>query len=113
MLFLLKELFFLLHAFNEDTETKIVVMIGEIGGDAEEKAAEWIQKNMKKPVVCFIGGKTAPKGKQMGHAGAIISSSGGGASEKIKTLHSAGVVVTDNLESLVSQVLLIQNEHEV
>ena len=73
-----------LDAFNKDPETKAVVMIGEIGGTAEEEAAEWISKNMTKPVVGFIGGQTAPPGKRMGHAGAIISGGKGTAKEKSK-----------------------------
>ncbi|CAC7541109.1 Succinyl-CoA ligase [ADP-forming] alpha chain [Staphylococcus aureus] len=80
-----------LKAFNKDDETKAVVMIGEIGGTAEEEAAEWIKANMTKPVVGFIGGQTAPPGKRMGHAGAIISGGKGTAEEKIKTLNSCGV----------------------
>lgn len=79
-----------LKAFNEDPATKAVVMIGEIGGTAEEEAAEWIQANMTKPVVGFIGGQTAPPGKRMGHAGAIISGGKGTAAEKIATLERCG-----------------------
>lgn len=82
-----------LKAFNEDPETKAVVMIGEIGGTAEEEAAEWIGANMTKPVVGFIGGQTAPPGKRMGHAGAIISGGKGTAAEKIATLEKYGVKV--------------------
>lgn len=82
-----------LKAFNEDPETKAVVMIGEIGGTAEEEAAEWIGANMTKPVIGFIGGQTAPPGKRMGHAGAIISGGKGTAAEKIATLEKYGVTV--------------------
>ena len=80
-----------LKAFNEDPETEAVVMIGEIGGTAEEEAAEWVKANMTKPVVGFIGGQTAPPGKRMGHAGAIISGGKGTAEEKIKTMNDCGI----------------------
>jgi succinyl-CoA synthetase alpha subunit len=82
-----------LKLFNEDTETKAVFMIGEIGGDAEETAAEWIKKNMKKPVAAFIAGLTAPPGKRMGHAGAIITGGKGRAADKIAVLTGCGVTV--------------------
>jgi succinyl-CoA synthetase alpha subunit len=82
-----------LKLFNEDPETKAVFMIGEIGGDAEETAAEWIKENMRKPVAAFIAGLTAPPGKRMGHAGAIISGGNGRAADKIAILTKCGVTV--------------------
>lgn len=85
-----------LKAFNEDEGTHAVVMIGEIGGTAEEEAALWIKENMSKPVVGFISGRTAPKGKRMGHAGAIISGGKGTADEKIKVMKECGIEVADN-----------------
>jgi len=83
-----------LKAFNEDEETKAVVMIGEIGGDAEESAAKWIEEHMTKPVIGYISGMTAPEGKRMGHAGAIISGGKGTAEEKITVLEKCGVRVS-------------------
>ncbi len=86
----------ILGLFEKDENTKAILLIGEIGGDAEEKAAEWIKKNCTKPVAAFIAGMTAPPGKRMGHAGAIISGGMGGAKEKIEALEKANVVVAKN-----------------
>lgn len=83
----------LLQMFQDDPETEAVVLIGEIGGDAEERAAQYIKQHLTKPVVAFIAGQTAPAGKRMGHAGAIISSGSGTAAEKIATFETVGVPV--------------------
>jgi succinyl-CoA synthetase alpha subunit len=86
----------LLRLFEKDEETKAVVLIGEIGGDLEIQAAEYIKENISKPVIAFIAGQTAPKGKRMGHAGAIIAGSKGTALEKMEALRSAGVKVVES-----------------
>lgn len=85
-----------LEMFEKDPETKAILLIGEIGGIAEEKAAEWIQDHCTKPVAAFIAGITAPPGRRMGHAGAIISGGKGTAKEKIAALRKAGVLVTES-----------------
>ncbi|HEX5611574.1 MAG TPA: succinate--CoA ligase subunit alpha [Burkholderiales bacterium] len=86
----------ILKLFNEDPETDAVIMIGEIGGSDEETAARWVKENMKKPVVGFIAGVTAPAGKRMGHAGAIISGGKGTAQEKLAVMEECGIKVTRN-----------------
>jgi succinyl-CoA synthetase alpha subunit len=85
-----------LQRFNDDPETDAVIMIGEIGGSDEEDAARWVKANMKKPVVGFIAGVTAPPGKRMGHAGAIISGGKGTAQEKLEVMAACGIKVTRN-----------------
>jgi succinyl-CoA synthetase alpha subunit len=97
-----------LEAFEADAETGAVIMIGEIGGSAEEEAAEFMKKRMKKPVVAYIAGLTAPPGKKMGHAGAIISGSKGTAAAKIEALEGAGCLIAQNpteIGSIMAEVV--------
>jgi succinyl-CoA synthetase alpha subunit len=102
-----------LNLFNEDPDTYAVIMIGEIGGTAEEEAAEWIKENMTKPVVGFIGGQTAPEGKRMGHAGAIISGGKGTAEDKIKALNAAGVKVAETPAVMGETLISVLKEKDM
>jgi len=96
-----------LQMFQEDSQTESIVMVGEIGGTAEEEAAEYIKDNVTKPVVSYIAGVTAPKGKRMGHAGAIISGGKGTAQDKFKALEGAGVSVVTDLNLIGSKLVEI------
>ncbi|UUZ85916.1 succinate--CoA ligase subunit alpha [Paenibacillus sp. P26] len=100
----------ILKLFNEDPDTYAVIMIGEIGGTAEEEAAEWIAANMKKPVVGFIGGQTAPPGKRMGHAGAIISGGKGTVAEKVATMERCGIKVAPTPSEMGSTLVSVLEE---
>jgi succinyl-CoA synthetase alpha subunit len=93
-----------MRLFNEDPDTDAVIMIGEIGGDAEERAAAYVKAHMKKPVVGFIAGQTAPPGRRMGHAGAIISGSSGKASDKMAAMADAGIFVCQTPAELGERV---------
>ena len=94
----------MLKLFEDDDKTEAIVMVGEIGGSAEEAAAEYIKNNITKPVISYIAGQTAPAGKRMGHAGAIISGGKGTAKDKIEKLKKCGVHIADNLVSIGSKV---------
>jgi succinyl-CoA synthetase alpha subunit len=93
-----------IRLFNDDAETHAIIMIGEIGGDAEERAAQWIKTNVKKPVVGFIAGQTAPPGRRMGHAGAIISGGQGTAKDKYAAMSAAGIRCVETPADLGSTV---------
>jgi succinyl-CoA synthetase alpha subunit len=99
-----------LRLFQEDPDTKGVVMIGEIGGSAEEEAAEFIQSEMNKPVAAFIAGQRAPKGKRMGHAGAIIAGGKGTAAAKMEALRDAGVAVVEKPSDMAETLLRVLEE---
>src|SRR6266496_789468 len=101
-----------LDLFQKDPQTEAILMMGEIGGAAEEKAAEFIKKNVTKPVAAFIAGQTAPPGKRMGHAGAIISGGSGTAKEKIAALKAAGIVVADSPADLGTSVQKAMKERK-
>ena len=94
----------ILKLFEDDVQTEAIVLVGEIGGSSEEAAAEYIRDNISKPVISYIAGQTAPAGKRMGHAGAIIAGGKGSAKDKIKKLKECGVHVADNLVSIGSTV---------
>jgi len=99
-----------LKMFNDDPDTEAVIMIGETGGSAEEEAAEWIQANMKKPVVGFIAGATAPPGRRMGHAGAIVSGGSGTAQSKIEKMKACGIRVAPTPSEMGSTLYQVLEE---
>jgi len=93
--------------FNEDPETEAIIMIGEIGGNAEETAAAYIKEHVRKPVAAFIAGVTAPPGRRMGHAGAIVSGGSGGAGAKIAALQDAGIAVAPTPSEIADTLLKV------
>ena len=94
-----------LRLFNDDPETEAIIMIGEIGGDAEEQAAAWAKENCKKPIAAFIAGTTAPAGRRMGHAGAIVSGGKGTAAGKIAALEAAGIAVAETPSTMAETLI--------
>ena len=100
----------ILKLFEKDSQTEAIVMVGEIGGTAEENAAEFIKSNVSKPVISYIAGQTAPAGKRMGHAGAIISGGKGTAADKISKLKECGIHVADNLTEIGLNVAKVLNK---
>ena len=101
----------ILELFNEDDKTKAVMLIGEIGGPQEAEAAEYVKKYMKKPVVAYIAGLTAPKGRRMGHAGAIVSGKGESAAEKVELLKEAGIHIIPNPSEMGSKMTEVIEKH--
>lgn len=102
----------ILEMFEGDPETKIIVLIGEIGGTAEQEAAEFIRRKVKKPVVAFVAGRTAPPGKRMGHAGAIITGGAGTWNEKVSALRDANVIVVESPSEVGMRVREVALEHK-
>jgi malate-CoA ligase subunit alpha len=100
-----------LAKFEKDDETKVILMIGEIGGPQEAEAAEYAKSNVSKPVVAYIAGLTAPKGKRMGHAGAIVSGKGESAAEKVELLQEAGIHIIPNPSEMGSKMKEVMDKH--
>ena len=100
----------ILKLFEEDDQTEAIVMVGEIGGTSEEDAAEYIKNNVSKPVISYIAGQTAPAGKRMGHAGAIIAGGKGTAADKISKLKECGVHIAENLVEIGAKVAEVLNK---